>query len=95
MFSSSSSSCAGAEEGGVPPGALRPLQPHRPLPGPAEGLRVRGRGQGAPAPGLKPRLRPGGRHGALQEDAGAHGGAAGRRRGPAEEGKRRRRVWGG
>lgn len=44
-------------------------------------------GQGAAAPGDQPHLRAGGRHGPLQEDAGAHVGAAGRRREPPEEGE--------
>lgn len=43
--------------------------------------------QGAAALGDQPHLRPGGRHGSLQEDAGTHVGAAGRSRKPPEEGE--------
>lgn len=86
-------SSLGSEEGGVPPRAVRPLQPDGPLPGTTEGLWMRGprRRQRAAAPGLQPYLCPGGRHGPLQEDAGTHVSPAGRCREPPEEGKTPRR----
>lgn len=79
----------GSEEGGVSTRALQSLQLDRPLPGASEGLRMRGsrRRQGATAPGLEPHLYPGGRHGSLQEDAGAHVSPAGCCREPSEEGE--------
>lgn len=83
----------GSEEGGVSPGAIRPLQPHRPFPGASEGLWVRGprRRQGTAAAGLQPHLCPGGCHGPLQKDARTHVSSAGCRREPPEEGKTQKR----
>lgn len=82
------SSCPGPEEGGVPTGAVRTLQPQGPLPGSAAGCPVLClRGQRAARAGLQSHVGAGGRHEPLQEDAGADVCAAGSRREPTETGK--------